>query len=576
MNILNSAGNKLPLIIGIIAGIVVFLVLLFLLFHFVISRLSVKKQVKEFENKFAYLDGLLTGQDAQHIHRLESISRTNLLYTDKYTEYSTRFKEIHEGEDKYVESCIKQLRARINDKQFKNIKPVLEDTRKTLGDFENSVNALDSELYAIIKPEQESRSNILSLKERFRDVKQMYYNNISSLELCESKFMEAFEKMEDEFKAYDELVEGAEYDEAGSMMANIDAIIRALGNALFELPNLCVLANTVIPNQIKEIISEYQIVEKTGVPVFNIKFRQHVDDWSNSLAFIRKELSNLKHTGLMEKLDAIRSDIEAVRRKINSESNDKVEFENDSKELYAKVIELEKNYVKISGIIPVLKERYIVTKEKENEIESLKQSINDLTSSRRNLDNYVHSETKQPYSILKEKLDDLRKDYEQSDNGVKQFLKYIQTLKSDCEEASEMIVIYNHHTKEVESSLRTMDIQTLKDTYQPQIDLVYEELNDLYDLLSAKPTNVDDVNSKLEELKRIANELFDELDGKIRTEQLAESAILYANRDRLQQSDVNQQLCVLEKAFFEGDFENVYHQATAIYRSKHVEENNGK
>ena len=84
------------------------------------------------------------------------------------------------------------------------------------------------------------------------------------------------------------------------------------------------------------------------------------------------------------------------------------------------------------------------------------------------------------------------------------------------------------------------------------------------------------VNNKLEELKRIANSLFDELDEKVRTEQLAESAILYANRDRLQQSDVNQQLCVLEKAFFEGDFENVYHQATAIYRSKHVEDSNGK
>ena len=54
--------------------------------------------------------------------------------------------------------------------------------------------------------------------------------------------------------------------------------------------------------------------------------------------------------------------------------------------------------------------------------------------------------------------------------------------------------------------------------------------------------------------------------------QLAESAVIYANRDRSHQSDVDAQLNLLETEFAAGQFEKVYKEATALYRKNHVEE----
>ena len=54
--------------------------------------------------------------------------------------------------------------------------------------------------------------------------------------------------------------------------------------------------------------------------------------------------------------------------------------------------------------------------------------------------------------------------------------------------------------------------------------------------------------------------------------QLAESAVVYANRDRNHQDDVHQQLCLLEDNFYHGDFVKVYHDANAIFKRMHVEE----
>ena len=122
MIILMSTGQKVGLIFLIIAGTLIVGAGLFLLYYFVISRNRIKRQVRELEKKYSYLDALLIGQDSQYIHRLEIISRTNLLFVEKYNMYSRRFKEVFDGDDKFAESMIKQMKALIANNQYKNIK----------------------------------------------------------------------------------------------------------------------------------------------------------------------------------------------------------------------------------------------------------------------------------------------------------------------------------------------------------------------------------------------------------------------------------------------------------------------
>ena len=57
------------------------LVGLALLLNFtVFAHMRAKKQVRELEKRFQHLHGLLVGQDAQNLKRIENISLTNLVY----------------------------------------------------------------------------------------------------------------------------------------------------------------------------------------------------------------------------------------------------------------------------------------------------------------------------------------------------------------------------------------------------------------------------------------------------------------------------------------------------------------
>ena len=571
-NILLTQGEQAAIIAASVGGAIVLGVLFFLLYHFVISRNRIKHQVRELQKKYSYLDALLIGQDSQYIHRLEIISRTNLLYVDKHEKFSRRFKEIYENDDKFAESMLKQLNALINNKQFKNIKTVIGDTKKAMKVFEDKVNALDNDLYTLIKPEEDSRQSILKLKENYRRVKQTFYANSSDLDLVSSSINQVFDKLDQMFVEFETHIESAEYDDAQGLLPTISKVVAALESALSQLPNLCILVNTVIPEKIEDLKKDYEVLEAQGLPLYNLSFQTKLGEWNNDLNIIRTRLTKLQIANIMESLDALQSEIEEMRELLNNEQNDKNFFEDHNEEIYQQVVDLEKAFLKICSLLPELYRTYVVTDERKEKVEQLKQTMNSLGTTKQSLDNYVHSSLKQPFSTLKGKLDELNNQYAVAKEGMEEFKQYIEFLKTSSEEAYTLVFVYYYRLKQVESLLREIAIPEFSEPYRVRIEDCYDLLNEIDKAIKVQPIAVDEINEKVANLKGNANALFDEIENKFREMQLAESAVVYANRDRNHQDDVHQQLSALEEEFYQGEFVKVYHEANAIFKRMHVED----
>ena len=572
MFILLSDLEKTGVIIAIIAGVVVLGVLGFLLYYFVISRNRIKHQVRELQKKYSYLDALLIGQDSQYIHRLEIISRTNLLYVDKHEKFSRRFKEIYENDDKFAESMLKQLNALISNKQFKNIKTVISDSKKAMKTFEDKVNALDSDLYTLIKPEEDSRQSILKLKENYRRVKQTFYANSSDLDLVSSSINQVFDKLDQMFVEFETHIESAEYDDAQALLPTIGKVVSALESALSQLPNLCILVNTVIPEKIVDIKRDYEELEQKGLPLYNLAFQTKLGEWNNDLVIIRTRLTKLQIGNIMESLDGLQSEIEETRDLLNKEKSDKEFFEANNQGIYQNVIDLEKAFLKICALLPEIYRTYVVTEERKEKVEQLKQTMNTLGTIKQSLDNYVHSSLKQPFSTLKGKLDELSAQYAVAKEGIEEFKQYLEFLKTSSEEAYTLVFVYYYRLKQVEGLLREIAIPNFSEPYSVRIEDCYELLNQIDKAIKVQPIAVDEINDMVSTLKNNANAVFEEIENKYREMQLAESAVVYANRDRNHQDDVHQQLTALEGEFYQGEFVKVYHEANTIFKRMHVED----
>ena len=560
------------IIVGIVGGTVGLIVVGILLYVFVFSKAKIKKQIKEIERKFSYLDALLIGQDSQYIHRLEIISRTNLLYVDKHSTFTRRFREIYETDDKFVESLIRQLNSLVANKQYKNIKNTLMEARKALEIFEDKTNQLDKDLYELIKLEEDSRQTVYRLKEQYRVVKQSYYAKANELELASSSFNRAFDKLDAQFVQIDEHIESAEYDETAEIIPEVINVINALGKIIDVLPNLCSLVQQVIPEKIEDINAVYRHITSLEIPVYHLNVKENIKRWQKELDNVKQKLKNLSIGGCQHECDRIIKEIEDLSTQLLKEESDKTSFETEKDNLYQEVKVLDDEFIKICSILPRVHEYYVVDALQNQKFDILNRNIDRLWSTKRSLDGFIHSETKQPYSVLQSKLDDLRADYNICFTGLKEFKTYLDSLKTTSEEAYSLVSIYFYRAKQIENTLRLLRVPEVEQLYAYQLENVFKNLNEINLLLQEKPIDVKNINDRIEDLKRSANDFFEQVENKFRDSQLAESAVVYANRDRNHQTDVHQQLSVLENDFFKGEFANVYKSANSIYNRSHVED----
>ena len=281
--------------------------------------------------------------------------------------------------------------------------------------------------------------------------------------------------------------------------------------------------------------------------------------------------------GIADALNKIQADIDETTNQLNKEKSDKVFFIQNIETTYGKAIELEKSFLRICSILPGVKAVYKMEEKQEQDITDLKEIMDHLGECKRSLDNYVHSNTKQPFSVLRGKLDELSETYDKAYKGMIDFKAYLDSIKTSSEEAFSLVFVYFYRCKQIEALIREMNIDNITNSYADKIANCYELINQIDILIKSKPIDVLAVNEKVEELKNTANGLFDEIEEKSREMQLAESAVVYANRDRNHQTDVDQQLRNLEEIFFTGEFDKVYRDATTIYRRNHVEEaDNGR
>lgn len=550
---------------GIIALIVIGSILLlagilFLLYKFVFEKNQLRRQIRDLDRRFQYLHALLIGQDAQYVKRLEIISRTNLLYADIHTKFLKRFKEVRDKHDAHAQSIINGLKDLADDKKTKALKAALVDAKDAIASYENEVNGLNNALLQVVKPEEECRQASLALKERLRRIKQDYYAKQSDLQLLNESFEEIFKYIDTQFEEFENFVESAQYDDANSVLPNIDRILLEISNAMGELPNLCAMVVSYIPEKIASLENAYEIMIQDNYPLHHLGVSSSIKELKQENDELTTKIKQFNLHGVSDRLDDIASRIDAFFKLFEEEKEARRFFEEENESIYQTVNTIERRFIKLCNYIPEVSKIYIINDEHQSKINSIQNDINKLGALKRSLDTFIHSSTKQPYSLLANKMKELTEASNTVIGAMDDFQKYLSSLRSDTEEAYKLVFEYFFKVKEGEKQVRDMEVEKMDEKYAPSFDRLYELLNNINSLLQVTPINVDAVNENVNELHSLNEDILDNgaisQDNNMRL--LAENAILYANRDRHNFSDIDDLAKQAETLYNNGDFEQSY------------------
>ena len=77
------------------------------------------------------------------------------------------------------------------------------------------------------------------------------------------------------------------------------------------------MVQSVIPEKIEELSTEYAAVEKRGIPLFNLSYRHRVETWKKTLEDLKAQFIQLQTRGANEKIEQIQNEIQKTRELLN-------------------------------------------------------------------------------------------------------------------------------------------------------------------------------------------------------------------------------------------------------------------
>ena len=554
-------NTNVGLIILVVALVIVVIALAgFAIYFFVIRKNILRKNFRSLDKRFQYYHALLIGQNAQYVKRLEIISRTNLLYVEIHTKFLRTFKEIRDKQDANAQTAVNRLADMISDRHYKQAKAYFAEVEAKVNEYEQSVSELNNELLKVVKPEEDCRQSSLTLKEHFRRIKQEYYAKQGDLVMLSVSFEKVFELIDEKFEKFETFVESAQYDDANNVLPEIEKILNELSSAMEGLTDLCVLVNDVLPTKLSELDKTYNELKEQGYPLDHLLVESAVTEMRAQVAHYKERLRQFSVKGLKESLQAMLTRIDEIFKQFEGEKEARKNFEEQNELVYSNVNLIERRFIKLCNTIPEVSKIFIINDAHKSKVNEIQTEINKVGALKRSLDTFIHSNVKQPYSLLVGKMNELKDASDSIISELDEFNSYINSLKTDSEEAYKLLFTFFDKLKRTEKEIRDINISRLKEKYDEDFNKSYELLNQINSLLRKTPIDVDNINKLVAELYDVCNRILD--DGAIAQEHnmmtLAENAIMYANKGRSHLSDIDQLVSQAETFFKEGDFEQAY------------------
>lgn len=551
---------SLPVLIIIIVLSVLLVAGLGVLLYFTLIKRSLyKKQSKEIIGTFEREHAILFGDIQRNVTRLKSISELNLTYVDIYTKWQMKFKDIRDSSDANAQSVANSLKDALDARHWNELKTFLPKAKKEVDVYAQRVEELKNSLEEVFRVETETMTISFKEKDKCRAVKAKYYAEKDDLGLVSESMNSLFKMIDDQILKADEQKDKACYAEAQDIYLNhIDKTLEQIDALLNVLPKTCLELTSLLPDRILSLRNRYQNMTEKGYPLVQIVTFKTLDGFEDEIERMTQNIKVLNNTGVGRGIETMRNQIDAINEQFDKEEEARKIFEENFDRIYSQEEVIHQNFVDLSNSLDTIKTYYLLGADDISKFQEISDCIGNVSSSKTLLDNYVHSNSPQLYSVLVEKMNSLAEMVDKAKAALDDFENYLRSLKEISESSALLIKEYFKKSRDYESLLASLNSEILNKRYSQTFADVYGIIDELYEDLTKMPINVKKVQKEVEELKNKADSLYIELDSVNQYMHDAENSIMQANRYRLDDMATDQLVYQAEAMFQNASYKEAY------------------
>ncbi len=435
----------------------------------------------------------------------------------------------------------------------------LKAAKLTLGDLDGmiertqaTVGLLEKDLDGVLEEETQQRSKITDLKDAFRSLKNEYSEKSSQLTLCIETLDQRVAEIEKGFSMFEEWMYASEFAKAKEKMEEINEQLLETEGLVRRLPELVTLAKGVLPKQMDEISQLYSQLKQKGVFLQHLEIPKNLEMVSDTL---KEDIINLRR-GVVEQVEVHLND---NRKRLEQLTSSLDREDRAHGELYEAVRVSVKNVKECAELYQNLKltfQKVAIRFGWEDLKDVLKVSEGKLLAVDENVQRLrkLSEEHTIPASTLLISVKETLQDINNLGSELQNAMNRVNGARSDEERAKKQLLKLHIIMNEIQVKIRKHHLPSISDAYQEDMTKSYQYVHSIEKLLDENPLNVNLLNATVTDAIDTIYKLYNNVNNIVGTVEMVENAIVFGNKYRSSNSEIDDQLSRSELLFHNGDY----------------------
>ena len=528
-------------------------VILFLAIILIIKTSKQNKKMKQTINNLEKEKNLIINAPV-----LNELSKVEALVKDdklkyKYDGWQRKFDDIRNSSMPEITDMLIKADSYAEGKNYKDLKKLLADIELKIYRSRERTNTLLSEIKEITLSEEKNRNQIVKLKNEYRNIKQAYEKSKEEYKPVNNQIELQFENIEKRFQEFEIVMEKKDYDEINYLVKGISEMIDHIRYVVKEVPTIIIMCNELIPGKIADISNIYIKMTRELYQLDYLNVEYNIKETEKKVKDILDRVKVLNLEDVTFELKTIINYYDSLYNDFEYEKSCKRTFESNIKTLKNKLIRTNKIISNLMGQLTDLKSTYDLSEEDvkrlnivNDETKKIKDSYNNLMDCQKN-----HSF---PYSKLVKELDFQMIKVSKLEETLNYDLKTIGSMKDDEIRAREQLDNIKSLLKKAKARIRLYNIPVVPDNYFIELQDASDAIKEIQKELNRKPINIDTLNIRVDTARDLVFKVFNTTNSLLKTIAMLEETIVYGNRYRSSNKQVNEGLTVAEKLFYKGEY----------------------
>ena len=529
-----------------------------MVFVVVVLVLMNKRYRKNLTNEINNLEReknlIISSNILSELNKVEALVNNKEL-KKKYNGWQKRFEVIRDEELPKITDEIIELQNDFNERDYEKLKKELIAVELNINYLKTKADFLLEEIREITLSEERNRETIIKLKADYREIRNLYNSNIADYETIKNPLELQFENVDKLFSAFEEAMEKNEYLEVGKIVKAIDDLIGNLKIVINETKTIVNLGSVLIPKRIDDINNVYHKMELEGYNLDYLNIAYNIEEVNKKVQDVFSRLNVLNVVDSVFELKTILDYFDSLYNDFDKERLTKTLYEDYKRSILIKASKLEKINNELYRKIDDLKYSYDLSDDEVLVIGEIKEEFNNI---RNNYDKIVELERSKTvaYSKLAKEMEILNGKLTKSEEKLNVALKTLGSLKEDELRARDQLEEIKDILYQAKEKVRSYKLPVIPKNYYVELSEATLAINEMIKELDKRPISIKTLNLRVDTARDLVLIVYNTINETIKTAKMAETAIVYGNRYRVVNKEVDFGLSKAEIAFYKGNFKN--------------------